>query len=186
MTTQTLPQRYTIADVGPLPDPTRYELVDGQLAEKHTGTFSVDVANTILAALLFWLRDNPIGRVWMEAPFAFYSADNQRFRRPAVAFVSRERLPVVLDDSVFRVAPDLAIEVISPTDVASETETKLEEYLANGVRLVWIVYPETRTIHVYPAGEAPARLHANDTLAGGAVLPGFTLDLSTIWPGTQD
>ena len=79
------------------------------------------------------------------------------------------------------VVPDLAIEVISPYDLAEESLQKIHEYLHAGVQLVWVVYPEERQVYVY---ETPTRvriLAADDTLDGGAVLPGFQLRVDSLF-----
>jgi Uma2 family endonuclease len=72
------------------------------------------------------------------------------------------------------IVPDLVVAVVSPNDLFSEVEVKVEEYLRAGVSLVWVVSPATRTVHVYRPGETTSsRLHADDELAGADIVPGF-------------
>jgi Uma2 family endonuclease len=72
-----------------------------------------------------------------------------------------------------RIAPDLAVEVISPNDLYYEVESKVEDYLRAGVQLVWVVNPESRTVWVRRADGTGVTLHENDELTGEEVLPGF-------------
>ncbi len=77
--------------------------------------------------------------------------------------------------------PDLAVEVISPTDRKSDIAAKQELYRRAGVPLVWWVDPERKTVTVYRLGQAPEVVEATGALDGGDVLPGFTLDVQTIY-----
>jgi Uma2 family endonuclease len=80
------------------------------------------------------------------------------------------------------VLPELCIEVVSPNDLADEIETKVEEYLQAGVRLVWVVYPRHERVYVYDSATQLRRLTRADTLDGGSVLPGFALPLADLFP----
>jgi Uma2 family endonuclease len=97
-------------------------------------------------------------------------------RGPDVAFVSRERLP----DGRFpaavypAIAPDLAVEVLSPGNTKGEMSRKRIEYFHSGVRLVWMVDCADRSVAVYTSPSAVRVLAADDTIDGGDVLPGFT------------
>ncbi len=73
------------------------------------------------------------------------------------------------------VAPDLVIEAISRNDKGEEMEGKVQEYFDAGVRLIWLLYPKTRTVHVIHADGRALRLTANATLSGEAVVPGFAV-----------
>lgn len=95
-------------------------------------------------------------------------------RMPDVCFISSRRLPAgkrprgpFLD-----VAPDLVVEVLSPSNTAREMDGKNREYFAAGVRLVWLVDPHTRTVHVLTAPDESRTLKISQTLTGGSVLPG--------------
>jgi Uma2 family endonuclease len=79
------------------------------------------------------------------------------------------------------VSPDLAVEVLSEGNTAAEMDRKRREYFTSGTRLVWEVDPNTRTVAVYTSPEGPLVLDADQTLDGGAVLPGFTLRLATLF-----
>ena len=111
--------------------------------------------------------------------------DANRKRRPDVAFVSFDRWPVDRPmspaDDAWDVVPDLAVEVISPTDLANDLLHKVAEYFQAGVRLVWVVYPLFRRIHVYEAWNQIRVVSDADTLDGGDVLPGFRFPLDGLF-----
>jgi Uma2 family endonuclease len=102
--------------------------------------------------------------------------------RPDVAFVQSDRLPPAEErDRICRFAPDLAVEVVSPTDRYVEVMEKVELYLAAGTRLVWLVEPGRRTVTVYAPGHEPHTLTDEDELDGGDVLPEFRLSVANIF-----
>ncbi len=102
-------------------------------------------------------------------------------REPDLSFVAAGRLPNRVRD-ILRLAPDLAIEVVSPSDMLFEVEEKVLEYLAMGVRLVWVVRPVVQAVDVYRPG--PHKLDTlliDDELDGEDVIPGFKLKVSAIF-----
>ncbi len=102
-------------------------------------------------------------------------------RAPDVAFVTRERLPSVPPHGSLRVAPDLAVEVLSPQQTASEIVERLGDYLAAGTRVFWIVDPRTRRVVVH-AVDGPMRvLREGDTLDGGTVVPGLAIAVADLF-----
>jgi Uma2 family endonuclease len=102
-------------------------------------------------------------------------------------FVSNERMPKgnVLRRRYLRVAPDLAVEILSPKQPAGEFEDKIQFYLTYGVRLVWVIDPRARTVTVLAPGEAAVVLGAGDTLDGSDVLPGFRVAVDDIFAQLQ-
>ena len=104
-------------------------------------------------------------------------------RIPDVAYVSRDRLPGgrIPKDPIPALAPDLAVEVLSESNTKREMDRKRTEYFQAGVRLVWIVDPKTRTISVFITPGQPIILTESDILTGGSVLPGFTLDIKSLF-----
>jgi Uma2 family endonuclease len=91
-----------------------------------------------------------------------------------------ERFP----EGYVRIAPDLAVEVISPNDLAYEVDDKVEEYLRAGVRLVWVVNPQTRTVRIHRADGSIAQRREGEDLTGDDVLPGFVCPLAAVFPPT--
>ena len=103
-------------------------------------------------------------------------------RSPDLSVILRARLRGVnLAKGFFPGAPDLAVEVVSPGDTHDEVADKVEEYLAFGVRFVWVVRPTCRTVAVHRPGEAVKILTGDDALDGGDILPGFTLPLAKLF-----
>jgi Uma2 family endonuclease len=84
-------------------------------------------------------------------------------------------------DKPLVLVPDLAVEVISPKDSYSKVNEKIETYLSDGVRLLWIVDPQRKTIAIYEGSDTPKTLREGDTLSGGHVLPEFTLSVNEVF-----
>lgn len=152
------------------------ELVDGTLVEKSVGQYESQLAMLLGHYLLNFLRKKPLGIVLGSD--AGHRLDFGLIRMPDVAFVSQDRLPALKDRPAFvPFGPDLAVEIISPGNTNKEMDRKLQEYFDAGVKLVWYVYPEAQTVHVYRAVNQVRKLTADDSLDGEDVLPGFTLSL---------
>jgi Uma2 family endonuclease len=108
--------------------------------------------------------------------------DPDTVRAPDVAFVSRERIPVTgIPTGFWRGAPDLAVEVDSPSDVQSEIEEKIEEYLRLGVKQVWRVEPSTRRVTIHSSNTSLRIFGEFDTLDGGDLLPDFRYPLARLF-----
>ena len=128
-------------------------------------------------------RSNGLGRVFSEMLFLLDREADLR-RRPDVAFVSAERWPVerrAPRTAAWEVVPDLAVEVVSPGDLAGDLRRKVEEFFRAGVRAVWVVYPELAKVDVYEGPKAVAILGRGDDLDGGGLLPGFRLSLDELF-----
>src|SRR4029077_15446941 len=108
-----------------------------------------------------------------------------RQRRPAVAFVAYDRWAkgrrLSESDNAWDVLPNLAVEVISPTDLAEDVQEKVAEYFRAGVTLVWVVYPRTCQAHVYESLWSIRVLSRTDELNGNAVITGFRLPLTELF-----
>lgn len=167
-------------------DDELYEVVDGQRIEiPPMSAYAATIASRVARKLGIFV-DERVGEVVNEVLFRLpLEEDLARNRRPDAAFVSYERWPSdrprPTRDNAWDVVPDLAIEVTSPNDLAYVQQQKISEYFRAGVRLVWVVYPEQRIIHVY---DAPDRIHVvteAGILDGGIVLPGFQLPLDRLF-----
>ena len=161
------------------------ELVDGVLVEKTVGVYESYLAMEIGSILREFVKRNGLG-------FVVGSDGMMRLapglvRIPDVSFVSWSRLPGrrVPRVPIADLAPDLAVEVISPSNTAREMERKLQDFLAAGVRLVWYVHPEPREVHVY-TGESHEVLTIDQELSGGDVLPGFALPLRQLFEEPEE
>jgi len=103
-------------------------------------------------------------------------------RAPDFAFISKERLPLIKEfDEFISIAPDLAVEIVSPYDRWTKVEEKVNDYLRAGVRLVWVINPSIRTIHVYRGFANVTVLTIGDVLSGEDVLPGFSAPAARIF-----
>lgn len=103
-------------------------------------------------------------------------------RVPDVAFVRTERMPQGEARRHFpRLAPDLVVEVLSPTDRASDLLAKVARYQAAGAPLIWLVDPEVQTVTVLATNQPPATLHPGETLDGGNVLPDLQIAIADIF-----
>jgi Uma2 family endonuclease len=174
-------RQVTIAEFQMMPLEGVWELVDGEPIEMTpTAGRSGWISNTIAHALTNHVRSTKLAWVFSaETGFVLFS-DRQTVRSPDVALVLRERLESP-PDSFVPLAPDLAVEVLSPTDRMAEALGKVAMYLEAGVRLVWLVDPESRTVNVFTRDKAPRMLKEGDTLSGDTVLPGFALPISEIF-----
>jgi len=127
------------------------------------------------------LEDPDHGDVY-DAPIGVAFPETGEGVQPDLLFVSRERLPGALPEGYLTVAPDLVVEVVSPSNAASAIQDKVLEYLDAGVRLVWVVDPKARTATTYRSRSRIAILDEDEELDGGDVLPGFRLPLKKVLP----
>jgi Uma2 family endonuclease len=169
-------------------DELLYEIVDGRRVElPPMSVYANLVASTLFGEFAVFCRAHPIGRILAEMLFRL-PLSGSRNRRPDVAFVSYDRWPknrpIPPRDNAWEVVPDLAVEVVSPHDLADEIIQKLTEYFQAGVRLVWIIYPQQRLVYVYDSPTQIRGLNHADELDGGTVLPGFRVPLAILFPAT--
>jgi Uma2 family endonuclease len=157
------------------------ELVDGVLVEKVMGWRESLLASVLITILSNFVRPRNLGLITGEAGMVRLASGLVRI--PDVAFVSWDRLPNrrVPSDPIPALAPDLAVEVLSAGNTPGEMARKRQEYFAAGVRLVWLVDPETRSVEVYTDPDQSTVRHEGDTLEGGVVLPGFALPLRELF-----
>lgn len=161
------------------------ELVDGVLVEKTAGIYESNLASRLIYFLNAFILKLDLGVV--TAPDGMMRLTAGLVRIPDVSFISWNQLP---DRRVPRVpiadlAPDLAVEIISPSNTTREMERKLQEYLAAGVRLVWYVHPGPKEVHVHTA-ERHDVLTIDQKLTGCDVLPGFALPLQQLFEESEE
>jgi Uma2 family endonuclease len=162
----------------------RCEVVNGQVLEKPPmGNFQVLVGSILDQQLGNYARSHGLGRVASEMLFKLHPTGKSK-RRPDVAFVSYGRWArdrkVGFEDG-WDVIPDLAIEVISPSNRADEVISKIREYFQAGVLRVWVVYPIDRMVYIYDSPRKNIILGEGDELDGGDLLPGFRLSLTELF-----
>jgi len=174
----------TADDLLAMPDDGyRYELVRGELVRlPMSGHQSSRIAIRIANRIGPFVEAGALGNIAGADGAYIFERDPYTVRIPDLSFVRAERLPPEDAWAKFlELAPDLAVEVVSPSDSANEVQEKVNEYLAAGVQLIWIVYPIQRTVTIYAADRAARVLNEADTLDGGDVLPGFTLSIADIF-----
>lgn len=157
------------------------ELVDGTLVEKIMGYRESVVAIFIATCLNNFVLPRKLGRV--SGPDGMMKLFPKSVRIPDVAFASWQRFEggKVPKRPVPPLVPDLAVEVLSEGNTDAEMERKLKDYFGAGVRLVWLVDCDERTVAVYTSPADPQVLDASATLTGGDVLPGFELPLGELF-----
>jgi Uma2 family endonuclease len=158
------------------------ELVNGEVVEKMVSFTPSEIALTIGTHLKLYLFQHPIGRA-TAADGGYMMGDGNVFI-PGVAFITNERLPTTPSRQA-PVPPDLAVEVKSPTDRKSQLRNKAGIYLANGMKLVWLVFPDEYVVEVYTPHDPNGHTVSYDGVLNGAdVLPAFALKVSEIF-GTR-
>lgn len=136
----------------------------------------------IAGALWQWTKQNDEG-VGFDSSTGFI-LPNGAVRAPDASWVRRSRLEALTPDEKERflpLCPDFVIELASPSDRESDLQAKMDEYMANGAQLGWLIVPDTRSVYVYRPGAPAQRQSDQEAIAADPLLPGFTLDLAALW-----
>ena len=159
----------TVAEFLERPDCERFELIDGELVEQSMNPESVWVACKIYRLLDdACLPSGSAVALGDGVGFSLGEHSEHEFRKPDASVVLKSRLPKGwLSAPVFEFAPDLAVEVVSPTDVMSHIERKIHEYLAAGTQLVWLARPSSRRIQAFHADGTEKTYGPNDVIDAG-------------------
>ncbi len=162
-------------------DGRKYELLAGEILVSPTGFRHGYIGIRLAAVLMEFALKNGLG-VAVDSSTGF-RMKNGDCLSPDVSFVRKERLPKTEEalGKFFEGGPDLAVEVISPGERKKPLERKLEQYFANGSRLVWVIDPKQRTVQVYRSVEMCETLRDGDKLNGELVLPGFLIPVSELF-----
>jgi Uma2 family endonuclease len=164
-------------------DDCRLELLDGELVEHpFNNEEHGDCSGAIAATIWLHVRERQLGAVYAAGTGFFISSNPDVVLAPDVSFVRAGRIPEDRDRRRFiEVAPDLVVEVISPSEHSGDVTNKVQRYLNAGVQLVWVVYPQQRSVAVYRADRTWDSLQGDASLDGADVLPGFTLPLADLF-----
>jgi Uma2 family endonuclease len=162
----------------------RLELVHGEIREMAGGTGGVHGETIVRLTIRIgtFVESAHLGRMTGAETCFHLNPENGAdiVRCPDFAFVSLERAPLPLPSEFVPFAPDFVVEVVSPSDRASDIQAKLLDYLSTGVKLVWVVYPDEHVVVVHTTDGARTFGHGT-VLDGGAVLPGFTMPVDDIF-----
>ncbi len=168
----------------------RLALLDGEIIEMPPSS----QINTVIAGRIIYFFNAyviPRDLGYVTGADGGFTLTEHNARQPDVGFISKARHPV-LEGVAFPIAPDLAVEVISPSESSNDVLKKVQRYIEAGTRLVWAVYPIEQTVYVWKPASHGDGLNVqtfgiDDTLNGGDVLPGFELKVRDIFPnqGTQ-
>ena len=166
-------------------DNRRFELINGALIAMvplggEHGELSLNLGSYIRA----YVREHSLGRATVETGY-HPPDDRQTLLSPDIAYISHARAPDPFPKRYVPAMPDLAIEILSPTDTLPNARVKAEIYLRRGTALVWLVQPDTASVEALRLTEAGEVQHdvygADDALSGEDVLPGFSLDVRLIF-----
>ena len=136
----------------------------------------------LIAQLAIWNRQTNLGEVFDSS--TGYTLPNRANRSPDVSWIEKSRwdsLTPKQKEKFIPLAPDFALELMSPTDYLINTQAKMKEYLDNGVKLGWLINPEAKQVEVYRLGQDVELLDSPQAISGEDILPGFTLDLTNIF-----
>ncbi len=171
---------WTAKELARLPEGWRYEIDEGELVIMAPAGFEHgDLTSGVDERLRRFVREHGLGRVIAGETGFYLRRDPDTLRAPDVAFVSTERLAKIVDRRGFpEVPPDLAVEIHLPDEPAMED--KVRQYLAAGVRSVWVIDPRRRTLTQHRPGEAPRLLADPAAPVEDPVLPGFACRLAEL------
>ncbi len=169
-------------------DEAPFELIDGKVVRMSPKVFGSDyVARLVQRALDRYGR----GEVFVETTVVFSEVPSSDWvsgsRQPDVLYIAADRLQDYRSQTPdwklkpLMLVPDLAVEVVSPTDRLGQVWRKAGLYMDDGVKLVWIVNPMRETLTAFAQGEGPYTLDKTHTLEGGTLLPGFALPLKDLF-----
>ena len=140
------------------------------------------IVSNLVILLGVVVKPNRLGRILASDSGVQVETDPDTVREPDIAFISSERRP---PGSVVKgyteIPPDLVVEVVSPSDSMREVNDKARMWVDAGVRLVWVLWPETKMIEVHRSGEPVVTLRENDTLTGGEALPQFSCPVAEVF-----
>ncbi|GAB5490629.1 MAG: hypothetical protein Phog2KO_08440 [Phototrophicaceae bacterium] len=167
-----------------------FELIEGDIRnvtpakKKHS-----KLSKRIYDRILFYLVENEIGEVFFESTFIIEDKADwvSGSRIPDVSYYEMSRYEAHEKENPdeeskpFILVPDLVVEIISPTDKYTDINSKVDTYLADGVKLIWIIDPQRQTIAVYDGNDSANTLRVDDTLTGGTTLPNFEVALKEVF-----
>jgi hypothetical protein len=171
-------------DLLAMPDGGHYELVDGALKERNVGVLSSIVAANAIATLTVHCDQTGAGTVLAsDCGYKCFPWKPGHVRKADVSFIRADRLTAeIVSEGFCPIAPDLAVEVVSPGDLVWELDEKVQEYLRAGVKLVWVLHPAIRAAQIFRHDHTATWLWEGADLSGEDVLPGFLCRVGSLFP----
>jgi Uma2 family endonuclease len=158
----------------------RTELVRGQMVVREPPGFRHgDIVVNLTVVIAQFVRARNLGRVLAESGYVLFTGPDT-VRGPDVSFVRHERIPDPIPRGFARFAPDLAIEVLSPSDRPGKVLEKVADYLNAGTHLVWVIDPDRRQARIHRSNGTVTVIGESDDLDGEDVLPGFSCTLAQV------
>jgi len=157
------------------------ELIRGEFIEvtPPNTTHAATMTNIVLL-IGRYVKDHRLGKLYTGDAGVVIEHDPDTVLGPDLSFFIAERVPIDVP-VYFQTPPDLVIEIVSPSNAAREIERKTGMYLESGVRQVWVVYPAKRQVVVHSSSGEPRTLHDDDQLTEGDILPGLSINVSSIF-----
>ena len=164
----------------------RYELIKGELRPMSpSGGPHGNATSRVSFYVNGLVYGEELGETFAAETGFFVARDPDTVLAPDFAFVAEERLPDPLPEGYVSIIPDLAVETRSPNDTAKEVADKVDDWLAAGVQIVWVIEPRHRTITTHRQGRQPIVFSVGDTLDGEDILPGLSIPLGMIFPAKR-
>jgi Uma2 family endonuclease len=174
--------RFTPDDLLMMEGDERFELVDGHLVSTDMSGLAAAIASRLVLRLAALVESQNLGLVMTsDASYRCFAEDVERVRRPDVSFIERSRLRPELLIGHIPIAPDLAVEVVSPGDLFVDVRRKVGEYLRAGVRLVWVINPDEAEVQVFRVGGTYSLVRSGEFLDGESVVPGLSIPLAELF-----
>ena len=185
---------YTVDEVwklanAPENEQNRYTLINGELTvEMSPGYLHARIASEIARQIGNFVAERDLGEVTVESGH-YPQQDRRTLQLPDVAFISKERTPAPDWDRYVPIMPDLAVEIISPSQSMKQAREKAATYLRHGTALVWLVHPGEQSAEIWAAADDGSTqretIAVDGALDGGMVLPGFSLPLRQLFQPTR-
>ncbi len=159
----------------------QHELSAGKLITMAPPKFlHSQIARAVFKLLEQFLDKAGFAEAFPETGYVL-SRDPLTIRQPDISVLTKERIRSTKADDYVEGAPELAVEVVSPSDPADDLQIKVDQYLDAGAKQVWVVYPKTKRIHVFHGGRSMVILDETQMLEGGDLLPGFSVKVADLF-----
>lgn len=170
-----------------LPDGERFEVINGELMERKSSFLASTIAGRIGATLSGWARGGHSGTVaGADGGYTIFPWSPGDVRMPDASYISKARLPRTAERYWAHVAPELVVEVVCPDDYFLDVESEASDWIRAGVDLVWVVVPNTRSVHVWRKDGSRAVLQSGEVLSGESVLPGLSIPVANLFEDNEE